>query len=520
MRGSNWAGIIQFLLTIGILLLVLYLAIGCSPPASENDAARDSGEAVELDAETEAFLDDLQARTFRWFWETTNPETGLVPDRWPRETFSSIAAIGFGLPAYAIGAERGFVTRAQAAERTLTTLRFLYDLPQGPEESGTVGYKGFFYHFLVYGTGMRYQTVELSTIDTALLMGGVVFSREYFDGSGATERSIRAYADSLYQRVEWDWFDNAEEIRPTMSWHPEHGFGRAIWQGYNEAMILYILGLGSPTFPMQSEAWEAWTSTYEWADYYGYEHVNFEPLFGHQYSHMFVDYRGIRDAYMRAKSDSLGEPFDYFENSRRATLSQRAYAIDNPMGWADYSADIWGLTASDGPSNEEHEYDGEMRRFRTYSARGVSAQRVSDDGTIAPTAVGGSVPFAPDITIAAMRAMIERYGENLWTEYGFRDAFNPSFTFADATIKPESRVTDQGWFDNEHLGIDQGPIIVMVENYRTGLVWKTLKRSPYIVNGLRRAGFEGGWLDEAEPVPAEVIAFERQPEPEEMMSDE
>jgi len=238
-------------------------------------------------------------------------------------------------------------------------------------------------------------------------------------------------------------------------------------------------------------------------------------MFGHQYSHLFVDFRGIQDEYMRGKSAEIGEPFDYFENSRRATLSQRAYAIDNPDGWADYGENIWGLTASDGPANGEFEFNGELRRFRTYSARGVSAQRISDDGTIAPTAASGSVPFAPEVTIPAMRAMIERYGENLWTEYGFRDAFNPSFTFSDAEVQPYSVVTDQGWFDHEYIGIDQGPIIIMAENYRSGFVWEVLRRSPYIVRGLKQAGFEGGWLDatSAESVPpVDTIAFERQPD--------
>ena len=496
-------------LAIAVTMTVVLAACDSRTPPDVGTRA----DTVELDSATAAFLDDLQERTFRWFWDTTNPETGLVPDRHPRRPFSSIAAIGFGLPTYAIGVERGFVSRSQAAQRTLTTLRFLYTLPQGSDETDIGGYKGFFYHFLNFGSGTRYETNELSTIDTSLLIAGVLFSREYFDGSDRDESAIRAYADSLYQRIEWDWFAHPGEIRPVMGWHAESGFDRAIWQGYNEAMILYILGLGSPTFPLEPAAWDAWTSTYEWADYYGYEHVNFEPLFGHQYSHMFVDFRGIQDAYMRAKSAEIGEPFDYFENSRRATLSQRAYAIDNPNGWVDYSGDIWGLTASDGPSNGEYEFNGAPRTFRTYSARGVSAQRIFDDGTIAPTAVGGSVPFAPEITIAAMRAMIERYGENLWTEYGFRDAFNPSFTFEGVTIKPHSAVTDQGWFDHEYLGIDQGPIIIMAENYRSGFVWEVLRKSPYIVNGLKRAGFEGGWLVDAMPASADTIAFTRQPEP-------
>ena len=477
------------------------------PPSTAAGGARAGGVDDALTAEDEVFLDTLQARTFRWFWETTDPETGLVPDRWPTRTFSSIAAIGFGLPAYGIGAERGFVTREAAAERTLATLRFLYTRPQGTEQVGTAGHRGYFYHFLEYDDGTRYRNTELSTIDTALLMAGVLFSREYFDQGGADEVAIRAYADSLYQRVEWPFFTRApDDPRLMMGWYPAVEFGPAHWRGYNEGMILYLLGLGSPTHALDESVWSAWTATYEWEDFYGYEHVNFSPLFGHQYSHLFVDFRGVQDEWMREKSAELGEPVDYFENSRRATLSQRAYAQDNPLGWTGYGGDVWGLTASDGPSNETRVVNGEERRFHTYWARGASADHVNDDGTIAPTAVGGSLPFAPEVTLPALRELARRYPGTLWTDdYGFRDAFNPSFTFPDARVKENSEVTDAGWFDHDYLGIDQGPILIMAENLRTGLVWETLKKSPYLVRGLERAGFRGGWLDGARPAPAQTL---------------
>ena len=510
---------------LAVLALLAALA-ACAPPAAvapeaappaappataERGGAAPTGTtggvAVALTAEDEAFLDTLQARTFRWFWETTDPETGLVPDRWPTRTFSSIAAIGFGLPAYGVGAERGFVTRAEAAERTLATLRFLYDLPQGPEQVGTAGHRGYFYHFLEYDDGTRYRNTELSTIDTALLMAGVLFSREYFDGDEPDERAIRATADSLYQRVEWPFFTRApDDPRLMMGWYPAVDFGPAYWEGYNEGMVLYLLGLGSPTHALDEAVWPAWTATYEWEDFYGYEHVNFTPLFGHQYSHLFVDFREIQDDWMRAKSAELGEPYDYFENSRRGTLAQRAYAQDNPRGWRGYGGDVWGLTASDGPANGTFAFEGEERRFHTYWARGASADHVNDDGTIAPTAVGGSLPFAPRETLAALKEMARRYPGTLWTDdYGFRDAFNPSFTFRDAAVKENSEVTDEGWFDHDYLGIDQGPILLMAENLRTGLVWETMKRSPYLVRGLERAGFRGGWLDGARPAPAAAL---------------
>ena len=442
------------------------------------------------DLKGDPFLDTLQARTFGYFWELTDNETGLTPDRAPNLTFSSIAAVGFALTAYGIGVERGYVTRDAASERTLNTLRHFWELPQGADTAAVAGYHGFFYHFLRFDTGCRYSNSELSTIDTALLLAGVLFSQEYFDRRDSTETAIRAYADSLYRRVEWDWF-RADPPLITMGWHPEtgRGFNGSQYMGYNEAMILYVLALGSPTHPIGPDAWEAWTSTYEWSDFYGYEHVNFSPLFGHQYSQAWIDFRGIQDAYMRRKG------IDYFENSVRATLSQRAYAQDNPGGWVGYGGDIWGLTACDGPGVAVETERGEQR-FRGYSARGASGRRISDDGTIAPTAAGGSIPFAPVETIAALKMMKERYGESLFSTYGFLDAFNPTFTYADAEVRHGHLVDGKGWFDTDYLGIDQGPIIIMAENFRTGLVWETMKKSPYIVQGLERAGFTGGWLED------------------------
>jgi hypothetical protein len=255
-------------------------------------------------------------------------------------------------------------------------------------------------------------------------------------------------------------------------------------------MLLYVLALGSPTHPIDSTAWEAWTRTYQWADFYGQPHVNFAPLFGHQYSHIWIDFRGIRDAYMR------GRGIDYFENSRRATLAQWEYAKANPNGWRDYSATVWGLTAVDGPNDTTIVLDGRERRFYTYHARGAAANEIRDDGTIAPSAAGGSVPFAPDITIQSLRAMRRQYGSDLFGQYGFIDAFNPTFRLPVQLGQGlrHGRVTGKGWFDTDYLGIDQGPIVAMIENYRTGLVWDRMKRSPYIVRGLCRAGFTGGWL--------------------------
>jgi hypothetical protein len=436
-----------------------------------------------------AFLDSLEQRTFLFFWERSDPASGLTPDRWPTPSFSSIAAVGFALSAYPIGVERAWVSRAAAAERTLTTLRFLYRQPQGPAASGTAGHRGFFYHFLDMTTGLRFQTVELSTIDTALLLGGVLFCQVFFDGQDDSEAAIRAYADSLYWRVEWTWVQPRPPL-VNMGWKPEEGFLSHDWQGFNEAMLLYVLALGSPTFPVEPAAWEAWTSTYQWGTYYGRTHVGFAPLFGHQYSHVWIDFRGIQDGYMQARG------IDYFENARRASLAQQAYAIDNPSGWTGYGADIWGLTASDGPADVTLEVSGTPRQFHTYAARGASFTEVRDDGTIAPTAAGGSVPFVPEIAIPALLAMRERYGEWLYGQYGFLDSFNPTFRF-NVPVQHGRVVPGVGWFDGDYLGIDQGPILAMLANHRRDFVWQFMRKSPYIINGLRRAGFTGGWLDQA-----------------------
>jgi hypothetical protein len=437
-----------------------------------------------------AFVDTLEQRTFAFFWERSDPETGLTPDRWPTPSFSSVAAIGFALTAYPIGVERGYVTRAQARDRVLKTLTFLWRAPQGDDQEGTSGYQGFFYHFLDMRSGHRFNTeVELSTIDSALLLGGVLFCQSYFEGPDADETRIRSLADSIYRRVDWRW---AEARPPAVSngWFPSKGFIPYDWTGYDEGMIVYILALGSPTHPVEPSAWDAWLREYKWGSFYGQEHVAFAPLFGHQYSHVWVDFRGIQDRYMRDKG------IDYFENSRRATYAQRSYAMDNPMHWTGDGVRAWGLTASDGPGDTVIVVGAKRREFFSYRARGADLDHVVDDGTLVPTAAGGSMPFAPEIALPVLVAMREKEGDALFSRYGFLDAYNLTFP---PNVRPrEGRVIPgRGWYDVDYLGIDQGPILAMMENWRTGLVWRYMRRNPYIVRGLKRAGFAGGWLDQA-----------------------
>lgn len=444
-------------------------------------------------SETEIdFLSDLQHRTFDYFWDYSDGERGLTRDRAPRRTFASVAAIGFALTAYPIGVERGFITRSEAIDRTWKTLSFLANAPQSTHATETIGYRGFVYHFLSLDTGYRFKSVELSSIDTALLMAGVLFCREYYDQDLPSEKAIRKLAEQLYERVEWTWMQQPSGLI-SHGWRPEKGTLPHAYRGYNEAMILYLLALGSPTYPIAPNAWEAFTSSYVWARFYGQAHVNFGPLFGHHYSHLWIDFRGIRDAYMK----TMG--IDYFENSRRATLAQRAYAIANPKGWQGYGAQIWGLTACDGPANINLPYLDRQQRFFTYTARGASALKIHDDGTLSPTAAGGSITFTPEASIEALREMKRKYGEWIYGEYGFYDAFNPSFKFSDQTLGHGRINPELGWFDTDYLGIDQGPILLAIENYRTQFVWETMKRSPYLQQGLRRAGFRDGWLSKHSP---------------------
>jgi hypothetical protein len=431
-------------------------------------------------------LDDVERRTFHYFWDLADPHTLLVPDRAPTPSFSSIAAVGFGLTAYGIGAERGYVTREQAAQRTLATLQSMLAMKQGAEAQGVSGYHGFFYHFLDMKTGERFEKVELSTVDTALLVAGALFSQSYFDRDDATEAAIRDAAEKLYERVEWQW----EVVRPnaiSMGWTPEEGFHTYDWRGYNEAMIVVILALGSPTHPVAPEAWAEYHKTDKWGTFEGQSFIQFAPLFGHQYSHVWIDFRGIQDANIRPHG------IDYFENSRRATLAQHAYAIENPQQYRDYGATIWGLSACDGPMDATVTIDGRPRTFHSYTARGAAANDIRDDGTIAPTAAASSIAFTPELAVPAMQAMIDRYGANVYATYGFLDAFNPTLR-TNEQLK-HGRVDPQfGWFDVDYLGIDEGPILAMIENHRSELVWKTMRKNPHVVRGLQRAGFTGGWL--------------------------
>ncbi len=424
-------------------------------------------------------LADLQRHTFDYFLHEANPANGLVKDNTREGTPASIAAVGLALACFPVAVERGYVERAEAVERVLATLRFFWESEQS-EAADATGWRGFYYHFLDMETGRRSWESELSTIDTTVFVAGALLAAGYFGGADTSEAEIRRYAEALYRRIQWDW---ALDGGPTVShgWTPEDGFIPHRWGGYSEALLLYALALGSPTHPIPGRSYAAWLETYDWRTLYGIEHVYAGPLFIHQLSHAWVDFRGLRDAFMREKG------IDYAENSRRATYVQREYAIRNPRGFRSYGENAWGVTASDGPGPAEHRVDGEERRFWGYRARGVPFG--PDDGTLSPWAVVASLPFAPEIVLPALAHLNEHHPE-ITSTYGFKCSFNPTF--------PGGETAEGGWISKGYYGLDQGPIVLMIENYRTGLPWRLMRGCTPLVTGLRRAGFAGGWLDGAD----------------------
>jgi hypothetical protein len=421
-------------------------------------------------------LEALQRETFNYFVHEANPLNGLVIDKTERGAPASIAAVGLALSSYPVGVERGFMNRADAVKRTLATLRFFHQSVQGTNADAT-GYKGFYYHFLDMTTGKRAWKCELSTVDSAFLLVGMLTAAAYFSDNTPDGREIGGLADELYKRADWNWAQNAG-LAVTLGWTPERGFLPYRWQGYDEALFLYILGLGSPTHPLPDESYVQWTSTYEWRESYGQKFLYSGPLFTHQISHLWIDFREIRDEYMRGKGT------DYFENSRRAIYVQQAYAIDNKAHFEGYSAKCWGITASDGPGPAKCKIDGRERQFFGYKARGVPDG--PDDGSIAPWAVVASLPFAPDLVLPTLD-YFEKLKLRDGNPYGFKATFNKTFAAGADVSHP--------WVSPYHYGLNQGPIVLMIENYRSGLLWSLTRQCPYIVAGLQKADFRGGWLE-------------------------
>lgn len=427
------------------------------------------GELTQLS--DDALIERLQRAAFTYLTQYANPENGLVADTSRSGSPSSIAVVGFALSCYPVAVENGWLSRADAASRTLKTLHFFSQSSQanGPDATG---YKGFYYHFLDMQTGQRVWQCELSIVDTALLIAGIITAASYFEGGG-DEVEIRALADALYHRVDWHWAQYGTQT-VSQGWKPECGFLHYGWEGYNEATILYVLGLGSPTFPLTPSGYKSWGFTYQWENLVDNDVLYSGPLFTHLFSHAWIDFRGIRDAFMREKRS------DYFANTKGTIAVHREYAERNPYDFKGYSRNFWGVTAGDGPSAQELRLDGRDQRFFGYMSRGVPYG--PDDGTIAPWAMLATLPFDADAALAGTRHLLEAYPQ-VCIEGRFSSGFNPTLP-----------MDGDGWLSEGWYGLDQGLLVLMIENRRSGLIWEIFRKSPYVQAGLRRAGFEGGWL--------------------------
>jgi len=417
-------------------------------------------------------LDDLQHTAFDYFLKHTRPSNGLVADTSRRGSPASIAVVGFALSAYPVAVERGWIERDAAVQRCLDALHFF----SGSDQSGGVtstGYRGFYFHFLEVDTGRRMWQSEVSSIDTALLIVGMLTAAAYFGAATPAETELRRLANALYDRVDWQWAQHDDDA-VALGWKPECGFLNYGWQGYDEAIVLYALGLGSTTHPLTDASFEAWTATYQWENLYGIDFLYAGPLFVHEFSHAWIDFRGIRDFFMREKD------CDYFENSQRAAKVQREYAIRNPRSFGGYGKDCWGLSAGDGPSVEPQQVAGRRQSFYGYAARGVPWG--PDDGTITGSSTVASLVFAPDIAMPALREMFHR-------RPGAGRSVHAS-GFNDTAAAPGPA----GWISEGEFGLDQGIIVLMVENFRSGLLWRLGRSIPCVRAGLKRAGFTGGWL--------------------------
>jgi len=422
-------------------------------------------------------LDDLQRTAFDYFVKQTNAHNGLVADTSRPGSPASIAVVGFALSTYPVAVERGWIERDDAVQRCLATLHFF----SGSDQSGDVastGCHGFYFHFLDVGTGLRAWQSELSSIDTALLIVGMLTMAAYFSGASPAETELRRLANALYERVDWNWAEHDDDA-VALGWKPECGFLNYGWQGYNEALVLYALGMGSRTHPLTAASFEAWTVTYQWENLYGIDFLVAGPLFVHEFSHVWLDLRGIRDQFMREKQ------CDYFENSRRAVQVQRQYAIRNPRGFAGYGQDCWGLSAGDGPSVEPRRVAGRRQTFYGYAARGVPWG--PDDGTITGSSVVAALVFAPDIALPALRLLFAK-GRDGTGRSVHASGFN------DTAGTPVAEGAGASWISEGEFGLDQGVIVLMIENFRSGLLWRLTRSIPCLRDGLKRAGFSGGWL--------------------------
>jgi hypothetical protein len=425
------------LLTVRLSRFVASFVLLCAI----SNAGLAAAHAFKLSARDQSFLEDLSRRSFRYFWEQADPKTGLVLDRARTDgspadanhrTVASIAATGFGLTALCIAARRKWVEAAAARERVRATLKFFAD--RAPNE------KGWFYHWMDGVTGERRWQSEVSSIDTALLLAGVLTARQYF----RDDAEIVNLSTSIYERVDFKWMQARGSLLLSHGWKPETGFLPYRWDTYSEHMILDLLAIGSPSHPISPQAWYAWRR--DWMRYGGYTYLTGGPLFIHQYSHAWIDFRRRREP--------SAPHVDYFENSVKATWAHRAFCISLAREFPAYSENIWGITASDSA--------------RGYVAWGGPPRDPAIDGTVVPCAAGGSLMLTPDISLPALRAMREKYGDKIYGRYGLVDAFNPN----------------TGWVGPDVIGIDVGITLLSAENLRTGDVWRWFMRNGEIARAM------------------------------------
>jgi hypothetical protein len=412
-------------------------ALAGQSPASPSVPAQTGG-GTPLSPEDDLFLEELEQASFQFFWDQASPETGLVKDRCnvrgsDKTEVSSIAATGFGLTALCIGEMRRWISSYKAHERVLATLRFLWQkLPN---------HRGFYFHFADVNTGARLWDSEVSSVDTAILLCGVLTCRQHF-----LTTEIRQLAQDIFNRVDWNWLAEDTPLL-SMGWMPELGFLPYRWQDYSELMMIYLLGMGSPTHPLKPDTWDAWRRIH--FEYDGLRYIgSFAPLFVHQFSQAWFDFRNKRDAYA-----------NYFQNSRTATEAHRLFCLELAKRFPDYRDDLWGITASDSRQG--------------YVVWGGPPAMGPIDGTVVPCAAGGSLPFLPAATLNVLRNIRATYGFDAWCRYGFVDAFNPLTK----------------WYDTDVIGIDTGITLVMAENLRTGFVWNTFMKNPEAQRAIQRAGF-------------------------------
>lgn len=410
-----------------------------SPPRVALKASMPLPGQAPFTAGEDALLDEIERSSFRFFWEQANPSTGLIRDRANVTTekqspLSSIAAVGFGLTALCIADARGYIPHPDARDRVLSTLRFLWKkLPH---------HRGFFYHWANINTSERQFDSEVSSIDTAILLCGVLTCRQYFQ-----DWEIQELGHLIFNRVQWTWLSEDTGVL-SHGWTPETGFLPSRWSDYSELMMMYLLGLGSATYPLPTASWDAWKRVpfvYDGIRYIG----SFAPLFIHQYSQAWFDFRSKHDRYA-----------DYFQNSILATEAHKRFCLDLATEFRDYSNDLWGVTASDSVNG--------------YVVWGGPPATGPLDGTIVPCATGGSLPFLPKQTVDVLRTIRTKYGNRAWSRYGFVDAFNPL----------------TNWYDTDVIGIDTGITMIMAENARSGFVWDTFMKNPEAKRGMARAGFQ------------------------------